>query len=87
MDNTVHIRKRDSQGKIFLKYLIHQFPFWEYCSIFASENIINGANFCKKYYQAVLGKIVARINYEKQWIFIRFIGTHDDYEKIDANKI
>jgi mRNA interferase HigB len=32
-------------------------------------------------------RLVTKINYEKQWIFIRFIGTHTEYDKIDANKI
>jgi mRNA interferase HigB len=32
-------------------------------------------------------RLVAKINYEKQWIFIRFIETHTDYDKIDANTI
>ena len=32
-------------------------------------------------------RLVAKVNYEKQWIFIRFIGTHEEYDKIDANKI
>lgn len=32
-------------------------------------------------------RLVAKINYEKQWIFIRFVGTHNDYDKIDANEI
>jgi len=32
-------------------------------------------------------RLVAKFNYEKQWIFIRFIGTHSDYDRIDANKI
>jgi mRNA interferase HigB len=32
-------------------------------------------------------RLVAKINYEKQWIFIRFIETHIDYDKIDANTI
>jgi len=27
------------------------------------------------------------LNFEKQWIFIRFIGTHEEYDKIDANTI
>jgi len=31
--------------------------------------------------------LVAKLNFEKQWIFIRFIGTHQEYEKIDANII
>ena len=32
-------------------------------------------------------RLVAKFNYEKQWIFIRFIGTHSEYDKIDANLI
>ena len=30
-------------------------------------------------------RLVAKFNFEKQWIFIRFIGTHNEYNKIDAN--
>lgn len=32
-------------------------------------------------------RLVTKINFEKQWIFIRFIGTHDEYDRIDANTI
>ena len=32
-------------------------------------------------------RLVAKINYEKQWVFIRFIGTHSDYDRIDADSI
>ena len=32
-------------------------------------------------------RLVTRFNYIKQWIFIRFIGTHMEYDKIDANTI
>ena len=32
-------------------------------------------------------RLVARINFEKQWMFIRFIGSHAKYDKIDANTI
>ena len=32
-------------------------------------------------------RLVTKINFEKQWIFIRFIGTHNEYNKIDANTI
>ncbi len=32
-------------------------------------------------------RLIVKINFEKQWIFIRFIGTHVEYDKIDANKI
>ena len=32
-------------------------------------------------------RLVVNLNFEKQWIFIRFIGTHEEYDKIDANTI
>lgn len=32
-------------------------------------------------------RLVVDINYPRQWVFIRFIGTHTDYDKIDANTI
>jgi mRNA interferase HigB len=32
-------------------------------------------------------RIVAAINYENGWLFIKFIGTHKEYDKIDANII
>lgn len=32
-------------------------------------------------------RLIVEINYVRQWVFIRFIGTHDDYDKIDADKI
>ena len=32
-------------------------------------------------------RLVTKFNFEKQWIFIRFIGTHSEYDKIDANII
>ncbi|MFT3740540.1 MAG: type II toxin-antitoxin system HigB family toxin [Breznakibacter sp.] len=32
-------------------------------------------------------RLIAKFNFEKQWIFIRFIGTHDEYDRIDANMI
>ena len=32
-------------------------------------------------------RLVAKMNYAKQWIFIRFIVTHGDYDKINANTI
>jgi mRNA interferase HigB len=32
-------------------------------------------------------RLVAKFNYEKQWIFIRFIGTLAEYDKMDANTI
>lgn len=32
-------------------------------------------------------RLIVVINYVRQWMFIRFIGTHKDYDKIDADKI
>jgi mRNA interferase HigB len=32
-------------------------------------------------------RLVVRFNFEKQWAFIRFIGTHAEYDKIDADTI
>jgi len=32
-------------------------------------------------------RLVVDINYVRQWMFIRFIGTHNNYDKIDADKI
>ena len=32
-------------------------------------------------------RLVASINYHKGWLFIKFIGTHVEYNKIDATTI
>ncbi len=32
-------------------------------------------------------RLITKFNFEKKWIFIRFIGTLKEYDKIDANKI
>ena len=32
-------------------------------------------------------RLVVKFNYERQWAFIRFIGTHAEYDKIDAKTI
>ena len=32
-------------------------------------------------------RLVVKFNYKKQWGFIRFIGTHEEYNNIDANTI
>lgn len=32
-------------------------------------------------------RLVTKFNFEKQWIFIRFIGTHSEYDRINANEI
>ncbi|MCC7521726.1 MAG: type II toxin-antitoxin system HigB family toxin [Flavobacteriaceae bacterium] len=32
-------------------------------------------------------RLIAKFNFEKQWVFIRFIGTHQDYDQIDAETV
>lgn len=32
-------------------------------------------------------RLVVKINYQRQWVFIRFIGMHNEYNKIDVDKI
>ena len=32
-------------------------------------------------------RLIVQINYSRQWVFIRFIGTHEEYDKINADKI
>lgn len=34
-----------------------------------------------------LYRLIVKFNYLKQWAFIRFIGTHSEYDNIDANTI
>jgi mRNA interferase HigB len=32
-------------------------------------------------------RLIVKINYSAQIIFIRFVGTHEEYDKIDATEI
>lgn len=32
-------------------------------------------------------RLIVKINYEYQMIWIRFVGTHSEYDKVDATKI
>lgn len=32
-------------------------------------------------------RLVVKFRFDKQLAFIRFVGTHEEYDKIDANKI
>jgi mRNA interferase HigB len=32
-------------------------------------------------------RLVVKFNYERQWAFIRFVGTHKQYDKINSSTI
>lgn len=32
-------------------------------------------------------RLIVKFNYERQWAFIRFIGTHAEYDKVDATTV
>ena len=32
-------------------------------------------------------RLIAEINYLKGWVFIKFIGTHAEYDKVDAELV
>ncbi|MCT4560678.1 MAG: type II toxin-antitoxin system HigB family toxin [Crocinitomicaceae bacterium] len=32
-------------------------------------------------------RLIVQINYQNQWVFIRFVGTHKEYDQIDAANI
>jgi mRNA interferase HigB len=32
-------------------------------------------------------RLVVKFNYERQWAFIRFLGTHTEYDRINADTI
>jgi mRNA interferase HigB len=55
-------------------------------SEFARASIIkNGRvvfNICGNKY-----RLIVQINYSRRWVFIRFIGKHEEYDRIDADKI
>ena len=32
-------------------------------------------------------RLIVKVNYNRGWVFIRFIGTHKNYDKVDAENI
>ncbi|MFA0963868.1 type II toxin-antitoxin system HigB family toxin [Roseivirga sp. BDSF3-8] len=32
-------------------------------------------------------RLIVKFNFDRQWAFIRFVGTHAEYDRIDANTI
>lgn len=49
-------------------------------SIISAERVV--FNICGNKY-----RLVVRINYEYRIIYIRFVGTHRDYDRIDVEKV
>ena len=53
---------------------------------YASASVLKNSrvvfNICGNKY-----RIIVEINFRRKWVFIRFVGTHKDYDKIDANNI
>lgn len=55
-------------------------------SKYASAGILKNSrivfNICGNKY-----RLIIEINFPRKWAFIRFIGTHKEYDKINANNI
>lgn len=49
-------------------------------SIVADNRIV--FNICGNKY-----RLVVRVNYKSQWVFVRFVGTHKEYDKIDVTTV
>ena len=32
-------------------------------------------------------RLIVQISYVRQWVFIKFIGTHSEYDKVDASSV
>lgn len=32
-------------------------------------------------------RLIVKISYVRKWVFIKFIGSHSEYDKVDANTI
>ncbi|REG79489.1 type II toxin-antitoxin system HigB family toxin [Algoriphagus antarcticus] len=32
-------------------------------------------------------RLIVQISFPRQWVFIKFIGTHSEYDKVDVNTI
>lgn len=83
-------KQTDSEDQLKTWYREASKAFWtspaniksEYpkASILKSGRVV--FNICGNKY-----RLIVQINYQRQWVFIRFIGTHEDYDKIDADKI
>ena len=83
-------KQTDSEDQLKTWYREASKAFWtspaniksEYpkASILKSGRVV--FNICSNKY-----RLIVQINYLRQWVFIRFIGTHKDYDNINADKI
>jgi mRNA interferase HigB len=75
----LNLIKKDLQKKFFenANQLKEHFP---YISLLKDNRVVfnvHGNDY----------RLVLKINYNYQVAYVRFIGTHADYDKIDANKV
>ncbi len=82
--------REDSEGQLRAWYQEAKGAQWkslnEVKKQFKSASIVGGSrvvfNICGNKY-----RLVVKINYEAQWIFIRFVGRHKEYDKIDVTTV
>lgn len=53
---------------------------YKHASIIRNSRVV--FNICGNKY-----RLIVKFEFQKQWAWIRFIGTHAEYDKIDANTI
>ena len=55
-------------------------------ALFGSADIVNDGkiifNICGNHY-----RLIAKFNYSKHLVFILFVGTHKEYDKIDVKRL
>jgi mRNA interferase HigB len=55
-------------------------------AMYPQASIVGGQrvvfNICGNLY-----RLIVKAEYEKGWVFVRFIGTHAEYDKVEADKV
>lgn len=80
----------DSEQQLMVWYQEASKAEWnspnEIKSQYTSASILKNSrvvfNICGNKY-----RMIVEINFMRKWVFIRFIGNHKEYDKIDANNI